>query len=111
MTFIIFYHLSPNTYLIYFIYIIRLTLLDFYEVKSSWKRDYLEHIKIVTDQASLGLGLVHNKILVVRVLASGGRLVSPSTLFSMAVGRRTTQCRPTSRSQHQWTSGKEMVGH
>ncbi|CAA6675655.1 unnamed protein product [Spirodela intermedia] len=27
----------------------------------SWKRDYLERIKIVTDQALLGLELTHNK--------------------------------------------------
>ncbi|CAA7404345.1 unnamed protein product [Spirodela intermedia] len=30
--------------------------------RSSWRRDYLKHIKIVTDQASLDLGLVHNKL-------------------------------------------------
>ncbi|CAA6673050.1 unnamed protein product [Spirodela intermedia] len=59
MTFIIFYYLS---YYIHFIYIMRLTLLNFYEVISSWRRDYLESIKIVTDQASLGLRLMQNKI-------------------------------------------------
>ncbi|CAA7407212.1 unnamed protein product [Spirodela intermedia] len=29
--------------------------------RSSWRKDYLEHIKIVTDRASPGLRLVHNK--------------------------------------------------
>ncbi|CAA6668704.1 unnamed protein product [Spirodela intermedia] len=28
----------------------------------SWRRNYLEHIKIVIDQASLSLRLVHNEI-------------------------------------------------
>ncbi|CAA7403803.1 unnamed protein product [Spirodela intermedia] len=64
MSFIIFSHLSLNTYyFIYFISIMRLTLLDFYQIKSSWSRDYLEYIKIVSDQASLGLGLMHNEVL------------------------------------------------
>ncbi|CAA7392018.1 unnamed protein product [Spirodela intermedia] len=31
--------------------------------RSSWRRDYLDHIKIITDQESLGLGLMHNKLL------------------------------------------------
>ncbi|CAA7405084.1 unnamed protein product [Spirodela intermedia] len=26
-----------------------------------WRRDYLEHIKIIIDQASLGLRLTHNE--------------------------------------------------
>ncbi|CAA7397918.1 unnamed protein product [Spirodela intermedia] len=30
--------------------------------RSSWRRDYLEHIKIIMDQASLSLGLTHNEI-------------------------------------------------
>ncbi|CAA6675410.1 unnamed protein product [Spirodela intermedia] len=30
--------------------------------RSSWRRDYLECIKIVTDQASLGLRLTHNQV-------------------------------------------------
>ncbi|CAA7400857.1 unnamed protein product [Spirodela intermedia] len=29
--------------------------------RSSWRRDYLECIKIIMDQASLGLGLAHNE--------------------------------------------------
>ncbi|CAA6661479.1 unnamed protein product [Spirodela intermedia] len=57
MTFIIFYYLSLIIY--YFIYIMRLIPLDFYE--TSWRRDYLECIKIVMDQTSLDLGLTHNK--------------------------------------------------
>ncbi|CAA6661546.1 unnamed protein product [Spirodela intermedia] len=32
--------------------------------RSSWRRDYLEHIKIIMDQASLSLGLTHNEILI-----------------------------------------------
>ncbi|CAA6673982.1 unnamed protein product [Spirodela intermedia] len=27
-----------------------------------WRRDYLEHIKIIIDQASLGLRLTHNEV-------------------------------------------------
>ncbi|CAA7397911.1 unnamed protein product [Spirodela intermedia] len=30
--------------------------------RSSWRSDYLECIKIVMDQASLGLGLGHNEV-------------------------------------------------
>ncbi|CAA6658021.1 unnamed protein product [Spirodela intermedia] len=29
--------------------------------RSLWRRDYLEHIKIITDQASLGLGLTPHR--------------------------------------------------
>ncbi|CAA6667212.1 unnamed protein product [Spirodela intermedia] len=67
MTFIIIYHLSLDTYyFILFIYLIRLTLLDFRKIKSSWRRDYLERFKIVVDQALLGLGLVHNEFITLR---------------------------------------------
>ncbi|CAA6665312.1 unnamed protein product [Spirodela intermedia] len=48
MIFIIFYYLSHNTY--YFSYFI-----------SSWRRYYLECIKIIMDQASLGLRLAYNE--------------------------------------------------
>ncbi|CAA7405428.1 unnamed protein product [Spirodela intermedia] len=30
--------------------------------RSSWRRDYLERIKIITNKASLGLGLTHNEL-------------------------------------------------
>ncbi|CAA7407830.1 unnamed protein product [Spirodela intermedia] len=41
---------------------IKAWLMSFSCLRSSWRRDYLEHIKIITDQASLGLGLTHNEI-------------------------------------------------
>ncbi|CAA7394795.1 unnamed protein product [Spirodela intermedia] len=31
-------------------------------LRSSWRRDYLEHIKIIMGQASHSLRLVHNKV-------------------------------------------------
>ncbi|CAA7395717.1 unnamed protein product [Spirodela intermedia] len=36
--------------------------MTFLYLKSSWRRDYLECTKIITDQTSLGLGLAHNKV-------------------------------------------------
>ncbi|CAA7401822.1 unnamed protein product [Spirodela intermedia] len=37
---------------------------------SSCKRDYLERIKIITDQASLGLRLVHNEGADIRMMSA-----------------------------------------
>ncbi|CAA7395910.1 unnamed protein product [Spirodela intermedia] len=54
MTFIIFYHLSSNTYY----------SMAFSCPRSSWRRNYLECIKIITDQASLGLRLTHNELMI-----------------------------------------------
>ncbi|CAA6673942.1 unnamed protein product [Spirodela intermedia] len=41
-----------------------MTLRYYFTLKSSWRRDYLEHIKIAMDQVPLNLRLVHNEIYV-----------------------------------------------
>ncbi|CAA6670769.1 unnamed protein product [Spirodela intermedia] len=54
-------------------------------LRSSWRRDYLKCVKIITDQESLSLGQVHNENIVTKIVEQiyDKRIINSSSKLSL----------------------------